>query len=280
MLLLVKQYVLSVYTVIVDLNNITPIEEAREDDSESLITTERYHEISQLIKHAYAKKDKAKLSISDRIDRVVTNRILALPIFVLVMFLVYYISISTIGTQGTDWTNDNLFGDGYFFLGRGSAVGGIFAPLGFGGWKPTVATVTGLIAKENVVGTFGVLYGLQEVAENGWEIWKNMRSDFTSLSAFSFLLFNLLCAPCFAAMGAIKREMGSARWIWFAIGYQTIFAYTISLMVYHFGLLFEGQASVPGLSAAILVLAVYLYLLFRPAPKHIDIKKKKTALAE
>ena len=112
----------------------------------------------------------------------------------------------------------------------GNAIAWIFVPLGWGDWKAAVATVTGLIAKENVVGTFGVLYGgFDEVAENGWEIWANLRENFTALSSYSFLIFNLLCAPCFAAIGAIKREMNSAKWTWFAIGYQCGFAYAPSL---------------------------------------------------
>ncbi|MEN6340019.1 MAG: ferrous iron transport protein B, partial [Clostridiaceae bacterium] len=114
----------------------------------------------------------------------------------------------------------------------GRFIAPIFAPLGFGSWKAAVATFTGLIAKENVVGTFGVLYGFAEVAEDGLEIWTNLALDFTALSAFSFMLFNLLCAPCFAAMGAIKTEMNSAKWTWGAIGYMTVFAYAVSLIVF------------------------------------------------
>ena len=112
---------------------------------------------------------------------------------------------------------------------------------GFGNWQSTVATVTGAYREKNVVGTFGVLFGgLEEVAENGWQVWQNVRAVFTPLTAYSFLVFNLLCAPCFAAIGAIRREMNSPKWTLFAVGYQTLFAYAVSLMVYQFGMLFAG----------------------------------------
>lgn len=146
----------------------------------------------------------------------------------------------------------------------GNAVAWIFAPLGWGTWEGAVATVTGLIAKENVVGTFGVLFGgFDEVAENGWQIWANMRMAFTPLAAYSFLVFNLLCAPCFAAIGAIRREMNNAKWTVFAIAYQTGFAYAVALMVYQLGLLFTGQANPAGSAIALALLAGMLYLLFR-----------------
>ena len=173
----------------------------------------------------------------------------------------------------------------------------IFRPLGFGSWKPTVATVTGLIAKEEVVGTFGVLYNydakagqavdeetgealfdeetgeavMEELDEEGSQIWTNVAADFDrfsgghgKLAAFSFMLFNLLCAPCFAAMGAIRREMNNAKWTWFAIGYMCVFAYAVALMVYQIGGLFTGSLNVVGLVAALLLLAAMLYQLFRP----------------
>ena len=148
----------------------------------------------------------------------------------------------------------------------GRFVAPIFAPLGFGSWKPAVASFTGLIAKENVVGTFGVLYGFAEVAEDGQEIWANIGADFTALTAYSFMIFNLLCAPCFAAMGAIKREMNNAKWTLGAIGYMSGFAYLVSLMVYQFGRLFTGGGFGVGTVAALVVLAGFLYLLFRKAP--------------
>ena len=147
----------------------------------------------------------------------------------------------------------------------GSAICIIFAPLGFGDWKATVATITGLIAKENVVATFGVLYGgLSEVAENGDEIWGAVAQNFTQLSAYSFMIFNLLCAPCFAAMGAIKREMNSPKWTCIAIGYMCVFAYAIALIVYQIGGIFTGNVNVVGLICALAVLAFIIYMLVRP----------------
>ena len=114
----------------------------------------------------------------------------------------------------------------------GSVIAPIFTPLGWGDCKMAVAAITGLIAKENVVGTFGILFGFAEVAEDGAEIWGELAGSMTAAAAYSFLVFNLLCAPCFAAIGAIKREMNSAKWTWFAIGYQTILAYAVSLVIY------------------------------------------------
>ena len=146
----------------------------------------------------------------------------------------------------------------------GSAVSWIFIPLGWGDWKSTVAAITGLVAKENVVGTFGILYGFAEVAEDGTEIWGTLAGSVTALAAYSFLVFNLLCAPCFAAMGAIKREMNNAKWFWFAIGYQTGLAYVVSLCVYQLGILFTAGAFGIGTVVAILLLAGFLYLLVRP----------------
>ena len=156
-------------------------------------------------------------------------------------------------------------------------VSTIFKPLGFGSWRPTVATVTGLIAKENVVGTFGVLYNYEaeteddELDEEGSQIWTNVADDFNKISggygklaAFSFMLFNLLCAPCFAAMGAIKREMNNAKWTWFAIGYMCVFAYAIALIVWQLGRLFAGAPQIVGLIFALAVLAFMLYMVFRP----------------
>ena len=174
----------------------------------------------------------------------------------------------------------------------------IFKPLGFGDWKPTVATVTGLVAKEEVVATFGVLYNFQgeeaaaideetgevlldedgnpimeeeELEENGDQIWENVESDFNAfsgghgrLAAYSFMIFNLLCAPCFAAIGAIKREMNSRKWTWFAIGYQCGFAYVIALIVWQLGRLFVGGVNVIGLIVALVLLAALCYQLFKP----------------
>ena len=186
--------------------------------------------------------------------------------------------------------------DDSILAGIGRAASPVFKPLGFGSWKPTVATVTGLVAKEEVVGTFGVLYNydaraqqavdeetgellfdengepvMEELDEEGSQVWENVAEDFNKfsnghgkLAAFSFMIFNLLCAPCFAAMGAIKREMNNRKWTWFAIGYMCVFAYVVALMVFQFGGLFTGNVSVIGLIAAVLLLGAMGYQLFRP----------------
>lgn len=145
-----------------------------------------------------------------------------------------------------------------------------------------VAAVTGLIAKENVVGTFGVLYGFAEVAEDGEEIWGQLAGSLSTIAAYSFLVFNLLCAPCFAAMGAIKREMNNAKWFWFAIGYQTILAYVVSLCVYQIGMLFGAGSFGIGTVVAILLVAAFLYLLFRPykESKSLKVDTKKVVRAK
>ena len=147
----------------------------------------------------------------------------------------------------------------------GQAICVIFAPLGFGNWKATVATVTGLIAKENVVATFGVLYQYAgELSDNGDEIWNLVAADYTPISAYAFMIFNLLCAPCFAAMGAIKREMNNGKWTAIAIGYMCGFAYLISLIVYQLGGLILGEVGFGlGTVAAIIALAFLLYMMFR-----------------
>lgn len=144
------------------------------------------------------------------------------------------------------------------FLGvAGHYVEWLFAPLGWGEWRAVVASVTGLIAKENIVGTMGVLYGGGELT-----VYQMLAQAFTGVSGFSFLVFNLLCAPCFAAIGAIRREMNSAKWTWFAIGYQCLFAYAVALMIYQFGCIFTGSVNVIGLIAAILLLGLFVYMLF------------------
>ena len=171
--------------------------------------------------------------------------------------------------QGFGWEN-GAFGmvedmNNSVLAAVGSAVAFIFAPLGFGNWRATVAVVTGLIAKENVVATFGVLYNFAgELSENGDEIWALVAQDYTAISAYSFMIFNLLCAPCFAAMGAIKREMNNGKWTAFAIGYMCVFAYVTSLIVYQIGGLITGEVAF-GLGtvvAAVLIVGI-LYLLFR-----------------
>ena len=142
----------------------------------------------------------------------------------------------------------------------------IFAPLGFGNWRATVASVSGLIAKENVVGTFGVLYHFGgELSENGDEIWAAVAQDYTALSAYAFMIFNLLCAPCFAAMGAIKREMNNGKWTAFAIGYMCALAYCAALVVYQIGGLITGEVGFNFFTiVAIVIFAAFLYLMFRP----------------
>ena len=474
--------------------DIVSCEKEMEDDAESIITGERYNYIGSIIEDCYKKRVKKQMSVSDKIDSIVTNRFLALPIFAVVMFIVYYVSVTTVGTILTDWTNDTLFGEwiipaaqtgleaigcadwltgllvdgivsgvgavlgfvpqmlvlflflaflegcGYmariafimdrifrkfglsgksfipmligtgcgvpgvmasrtiendrdrkmtimtttfipcgaklpiialiagalfdgaawvapsaYFVGIaaiicsgiilkktkmfagdpapfvmelpayhlptvgnvlrstwergwsfikkagtiillstifvwfaqgfgfeggsfgmvedmnnsilaaiGSAIAWIFTPLGWGDWKAAVAAITGLVAKENVVGTFGILYGFGEVAEDGAEIWGSLAGSMTAVAAYSFLIFNLLCAPCFAAMGAIKREMNNAKWFWFAIGYQTILAYAASLCVYQVGTLITAGTFGIGTVVACIIIVGFLYLLFRP----------------
>ena len=477
--------------------DIAAAEKEMDDDSESIITNERYIYIANVINCCLKKKNRG-MTVSDKIDKIVTNRILALPIFAAVMFIVYYVSITTVGSWATDWTNDTLFGEwipntvnsflesincavwlkslivdgiiggvgavlgfvpqmlvlfiflaflescGYmsriafvmdrifskfglsgksfipmligtgcgvpgimasrtienerdrrmtiitttfvpcsaklpiigliagalfgnagwvgaaaYFIGvsaiivsgimlkktapftgepapfvmelpayhmptvgnvlrsmwergwsfikkagtvillstvviwflqgfgvengsfgmvvdidnsvlakLGSVIAPIFAPLGWGNWQSSVAAVTGLVAKENVVATFGMLFHFDgELAENGSEIWTDVAAAFTQLSAFSYLIFNLLCAPCFAAMGAIKREMNNAKWTAFAIAYQCGFAYAVSLIVYQLGLVFTGNVNAVGLIFALAVLAFIIYMLARPCKK-------------
>lgn len=494
---------------------IKEMEDKFDDDTESVITNERYVYISSIIGECVTKNNKEKLTTSDKIDRIVTNRWAALPIFAVVMFIVYYVSVTTVGALLTDWTNDTLFGEwiipgaqsffegigcaewltglivdgvisgvgavlgfvpqmlvlfiflaflescGYmarvafimdrifrkfglsgksfipmligsgcgvpgimasrtiendrdrkmtimtttfvpcgaklpiiamiagaffdnsgwvatscYFVGIaaiicsgiilkktkmfagdpapfvmelpayhwptvsnvlrsmwergwsfikkagtiillstivlwflmsfgwesgsfgmveelnnsilasiGSAIAWIFAPLGWTkageGWKMAVAAITGLIAKENVVATFGMLYGFGEVAEDGAEIWGNLAAAMTPIAAYGFLVFNLLCAPCFAAMGAIKREMNNAKWFWFAIGYQCGLAYVVSLCIYQIGTLITTGAFGIGTVAAFLLVIGFLYLLFRPYKEssslNVDAKKVVSA---
>ena len=139
----------------------------------------------------------------------------------------------------------------------GSAIAWLFVPLGFGNWQATVASITGLVAKENIVGTMGILYGGGDAT-----VWQTLSGAFTGITGFSFLVFNLLCAPCFAAIGAIKREMNSAKWTWFAIGYQCGFAYVIALMITQFGNALSGSIDVIWFIAALLILCIMIYMLF------------------
>lgn len=147
----------------------------------------------------------------------------------------------------------------------GNAIAWIFAPLGWGSWQAAVASVTGLVAKENIVGTMGILYG------GTGTVYANLAEAFTPITGYSFLVFNLLCAPCFAAIGAIKREMNNAKWTWFAIGYQCVFAYAIALMVNQFGLMFSGDVNVIGLIFAFAVLLFIVYMLFKPYGKSVKL---------
>ncbi len=186
-------------------------------------------------------------------------------IILLATILVWFLSgygFKDGGGFGAVDMNDSLLAN------LGEIIAPLFAPLGWGFWQGAVAAITGLIAKENVVGTFGILFGgFDEVAENGWQIWQNMRAVFTPLSAYSFLVFNLLCAPCFAAMGAIKREMNNTKWTIFAIGYQCLFAYVVSMIIYQIGLLFTGGSFSLWTVVAIALLIGLIYLLVRPEKK-------------
>lgn len=176
------------------------------------------------------------------------------------------------GAVGDDLDNSLL---GYI----GRAVSWIFIPLGWDHWQAAVAAITGLIAKENVVAAFGTLYGFAEVAENGEEIWGTLAAGFTTAAAYGFLVFNLLCAPCFAAIGAIKREMNNAKWTWFAIGYQTIFAYAVTLCIYQIGTFVTGSGFTVWTAAAFAVVAVFGYLLFRPSRDQKKTMGAKKAVA-
>ena len=149
----------------------------------------------------------------------------------------------------------------------GGVVAWIFKPLGWGNWQAAVASITGLVAKENIVGTLGILYG-----GGDGTVYQNIAAAFNGISGYSFLVFNLLCAPCFAAIGAIKREMNSQKWTWFAIGYQCGFAYLIALMIYQFGCAFTGNLNVIGLICAILALAGIIYMLVRPYKEATTLK--------
>ena len=165
----------------------------------------------------------------------------------------------------------------------GSAIAWIFTPLGWTnageGWKMAVAAVSGLIAKENVVATFGMLFGFAEVAEDGAEIWGNLAAVMTPVAAYGFLVFNLLCAPCFAAMGAIKREMNNAKWFWFAIGYQCGLAYVVALCIYQIGTLLTGGGFGLGTVVAFVLVAAFLYLLFRPYKESNSLKVNTKRIA-
>ena len=161
------------------------------------------------------------------------------------------------------------------FLAKiGSAIAWIFAPLGFGDWRATVAAITGLVAKENVVQTFGILYHFSEVTEDGQEVWGMLASSYTTVAAYAFLVFNLLCAPCFAAIGAIRREMNNAKWTWFAIGYQCIFAYAIALCIYQIGTLITTGSFGIFTVVAFAIIAFLIYMIVRPQKENNTLKTK------
>lgn len=163
--------------------------------------------------------------------------------------------------QSFNWSLQMVDASESILASIGNIIAPIFTPLGWGDWKAAVATVTGLVAKENVVGTFGVLYGIGEVAEDGVEVWANLQNDFTQVSAYSFLAFNLLCAPCFAAIGAIKREMGNWKWTLIAVGYQTSLAYVVSLLINIVGsVLLYNVIPIPAVIAVILITCIIIAL--------------------
>ncbi|MCH5187276.1 MAG: ferrous iron transport protein B [Oscillospiraceae bacterium] len=192
-------------------------------------------------------------------------------------------TIILISTIFVWFTSNYGFANGHFgavdeladqsILGRiGSAIAWVFTPLGWGDWRAAVAAVTGLVAKENVVGTLGILYGAEVATESGSEIWASFKNAFTvtgggagALAAYSFMLFNLLCAPCFAAIGAIRREMNSSKWTWFAIGYQCVFAYFVALCIFQIGRLITAGVFGAGTLAAFIIIALVAFLLVRPA---------------
>ncbi len=191
-------------------------------------------------------------------------------IILLATILVWFLSGYGFGEEGFGAVDM----DQSLLANIGNTFAWIFKPLGFGDWKATVACVTGLIAKENVVGTFGVLYGFAEVAEDGAEVWGSLQNAYTPVAGYAFLVFNLLCAPCFAAIGAIKREMNSAKWTFFAIGYQCVFAYCTALVINQLGNIALGQANIVGIIASLVIIAFVLYMLFRPYKESTSFKSK------
>ena len=254
------------------------VENKLDDDAESIITSERYNAITHVIDKTMKRSHKG-MTTTQKIDRVVTNRWLGLPIFVVVMALVYYLAISVGTGVVTDWANDGISGDGFLYTGGAAYEEGIFAPLGFGDWQATVTSITGLVAKENVVATVGILTSLGDVGEADPTMWAAFAALFAGSvpAILAFCAFNLLCAPCFAAIGTIWREMGTAKWTWFTIGYMTIFAWCVGLMFYQFGGLLTGEIGFNVWTVvAIVVLAGMLFQIFRPMPT-FDKKKDKVA---
>lgn len=339
---------------------IAAVEKAEDDDAESIITNERYSYIQNMIAAAYTKKHVGKLSTSDRIDSIVTNRFLALPIIALLAGAVfggaswiapsaYFLGIAAIIFSGivlkkTKWfagdpapfvmelpayhlprpidilksmyergssfvkkagsiillstiavwfassfgMQDGQFGmvdmDNSILAAIGNAIAWIFTPLGWPDWKSAVAAVTGLIAKENVVGTFGILFhyeGVEELAEAGDQIWNLVQANYSGVAAgYSFLAFNLLCAPCFAAIGAIRREMNNAKWTWRAIGWECGLAYCVGTVIYQIVGLFTGEAHF-GIFTVIAIALVVLgiWALVRPYHEATELSDKFDSVA-
>ena len=290
-------------------NDIAAAEKEMDDDAESIITNERYIYIGSIIRSCYKKKNAGKLTTSDKIDKMFAGDpapfVMELPAYHLptvsnVLRSMWERGWSFIKKAGTVillstivvWFT-SYFGvvDGTFRMlaedeldksllaAVGGAVCWIFKPLGWGTWQATVASITGLVAKENIVGTMGILYGAEG------HVWATLAKTFTGITGYSFLVFNLLCAPCFAAIGAIKREMNNAKWTWFAIGYQCGFAYAIALMINQFGNLFTGRLVVSGdvgttvvnivsLVAAFALLGLIVYMLVRPYKEATKLTEK------
>lgn len=170
--------------------------------------------------------------------------------------------------------------DHSILAGIGNAFAWLFIPLGWGDWRAAVAAITGLVAKENVVGTFGILYGFAEVSEEGEEIWGTLAGSYTTVAAYSFLVFNLLCAPCFAAIGAIRREMNNAKWTWFAIGYQCLLAYCVALCIYQIGTFMTTGTFGLGLIVALLLIVGFIWLLVRPYKSDGKLKVQMKGMAK
>ncbi|MDO4541192.1 MAG: nucleoside recognition domain-containing protein, partial [Syntrophomonadaceae bacterium] len=168
-----------------------------------------------------------------------------------------------------NWRLEMVAADRSMLAAIGNMLAPLFAPLGWGDWKAAVASLTGMFAKENVVGTLGVLYGFEGAAAS--TSWAALQAAYSGLAGYSFLLFNLLCAPCFATIGAINSEMGSAKWTWAAIGYQTVLAYTMALIVYQLGMFFTGHGFGVGTGVAVLAILLLLHLLLRRGAHDTDV---------
>lgn len=179
--------------------------------------------------------------------------------------------------QGFNWHLQMVDTEDSMLAAIGSVIAPIFKPLGFGDWRAAVASVTGLLAKENLVGTFGILYGFSEVAEDGAEFWPELASAYTPIAAYAMMAFNLLCVPCMAAVGALRREMMSGKMTWFAITYQCVLAYIVALWIYQFGMLITTGAFGIGTVVAILTVLMVLYLLFIKKPYSPEKEIKKAA---